>query len=454
MLFYSCMLRAPPPRLSLSISICEAEPGFVSEENMEPGEELVRAVKAFDGSKNFLCAGALLDRYSESASCHVHDTWIADSIEYGVGPNLQIRGAQGVLDELFLTFLENTQDGDESPDWGSFNVLAGSGKGTTMASRAAALSRGFTVEATCDDSAEALLRFDPDNGLRAYRAAAKESPTAENVHQRLQGCLLSGTAAKSQRRCSSPHMSALKADAARHSRGRRAGEPLRRHASLGGVSMASGLMAELTSEISTVLERECVAGGIDRLPTVHRIALDATLSHVQLTLGRVEAPFDEEALIQQCDDVLRSELEWVASVETTIVETGASARDPAIGGNDGSENPAVTPTTTITTSPRSRLVRVTPTLSFVLYELSESALSDTRDAYGSRLWPAAAFLARYLAQAATTEGAAASSIVLGRSVLELGCGNGLVSLTAARLGVSTVLATDYRSLPLRLVHKA
>lgn len=45
-------------------------------------------------------------------------------------------------------------------------------------------------------------------------------------------------------------------------------------------------------------------------------------------------------------------------------------------------------------------------------------------------------------------------IVHGKAVLELGCGNGLVSLAASRLGASSVLATDYRELPLNLVQSA
>ena len=137
--------------MSLRISIREAETGFVSDKNLEPGETLVKAVKAFDCSTNFLCAGALLERYSEASSRCVHEAWIADSIEDGVGPNLQIRGAQAVLDDLFLEFLEMnlTDDHVANPDWSCFNVLAGTGKGTTTASRAAAISRGFTVEVAC-----------------------------------------------------------------------------------------------------------------------------------------------------------------------------------------------------------------------------------------------------------------------------------------------------------------
>ena len=45
-------------------------------------------------------------------------------------------------------------------------------------------------------------------------------------------------------------------------------------------------------------------------------------------------------------------------------------------------------------------------------------------------------------------------MIAGRRVLELGCGNGLASLAAARLGASQVLATDYRALPLSLVSSA
>ncbi|CAK9032740.1 unnamed protein product [Durusdinium trenchii] len=70
---------------------------------------------------------------------------------------------------------------------------------------------------------------------------------------------------------------------------------------------------------------------------------------------------------------------------------------------------------------------------------------DSRDTYGSQLWPAAVHLASYLMSSKES--------IKGLKVLELGCGNGLVSLAAARLGAQ-VLATDYRQLPLDLLRTA
>lgn len=84
-------------------------------------------------------------------------------------------------------------------------------------------------------------------------------------------------------------------------------------------------------------------------------------------------------------------------------------------------------------------------LSLKVFELSD-APTDSRDTYGSQLWPAAVFIARLLA--------ASPKEIEGRTVLELGCGNGLCSLAAARLGAAHVLATDYRPLPLALVKRA
>ena len=126
----------------------------------------------------------------------------------------------------------------------------------------------------------------------------------------------------------------------------------------------------------------------------------------------------DDAFDVRCSETLRTQLDWVE---------------------------VVTMQTELPEQLRSRLVTVGPLLSVVLYELSESP-SDARDAYGSRSWPAAAFIARHLA--------ANPSMIAGRRVLELGCGNGLASLAAARLGASQVLATDYRALPLSLVSSA
>ena len=124
--------RSQAPRLVLKpplVDVREAEANFVDHENLEPGETLVRALKAFDDDGNFLCAGALLARHSESRGRTVHDCWLADSIETGVGPNVQIRGAVAVLDALLLVHL--------SSDVTSFALHAGSGRGTTAAAHAA-----------------------------------------------------------------------------------------------------------------------------------------------------------------------------------------------------------------------------------------------------------------------------------------------------------------------------
>ena len=68
----------------------------------------------------------------------------------------------------------------------------------------------------------------------------------------------------------------------------------------------------------------------------------------------------------------------------------------------------------------------------------DSAGSAVDDPYGVVLWPAAQVVASALA----------SIDLAGKSVVELGCGTGLVSLTAAACGATSVLATDYRVEPL------
>ena len=118
------------------IELREAEAHFVDEEeNLEEGEKLVRAIKAFDSRNNvLLCAGALVrsthnenygtsldDQWDQSLQALIggqsapgeagttggrgedgelvfHDLWLSDSIESGVGPKLQIKGALAVLD--------------------------------------------------------------------------------------------------------------------------------------------------------------------------------------------------------------------------------------------------------------------------------------------------------------------------------------------------------------------
>lgn len=75
---------------------------------------------------------------------------------------------------------------------------------------------------------------------------------------------------------------------------------------------------------------------------------------------------------------------------------------------------------------------------------SEAAAGRTK---GGQLWPASVAIAQYLA-------ALPSGALEGARVLELGCGNGLCSLTAAALGAHTVLATDVSTEALALTARA
>jgi predicted nicotinamide N-methyase len=67
------------------------------------------------------------------------------------------------------------------------------------------------------------------------------------------------------------------------------------------------------------------------------------------------------------------------------------------------------------------------------------------DPYGTVLWPAASAVAAYMLK---------NNLVRDSSVLELGSGTGLVSIAASLGGASHVLATDYESVPLRLLEYA
>ena len=89
--------------------------------------------------------------------------------------------------------------------------------------------------------------------------------------------------------------------------------------------------------------------------------------------------------------------------------------------------------------------RGSSSLEVTVHELTHSP-EDSRDQYGTRQWPAALYLAGYLHDR--------PELVKDKTVLELGCGNGLVSLTAAAIGAAKVIATDYRELPLQLVDSA
>ena len=159
------MVLSPP-----TILIRQAESEFVEPgENLELGEVLVEALKAFDDEGSLLCAGALVQRQSACGTA-VHDCWLADSMTCGVGPNIQLAGAQHILDNLFLLHLRSGKL--------TFNVIAENGEGTlsgapTAASHYAAQSRGFTSEVLCVDSDMALLRFNATVGLACYRQLAR-----------------------------------------------------------------------------------------------------------------------------------------------------------------------------------------------------------------------------------------------------------------------------------------
>ena len=76
----------------------------------------------------------------------------------------------------------------------------------------------------------------------------------------------------------------------------------------------------------------------------------------------------------------------------------------------------------------------------------ESAPADANP-FGAKLWPAAVAIAQELS-------ALPPDALRGVSVLELGCGNGLCSLTAALLGASPVVATDVSADALTLTTEA
>lgn len=148
-----------PPRVWIE----EAEEGFVDdEENLEPGEVCLRSVKSFasgvplegaaaasnnraapgdsntvpsirvdfdikeeeeECDRRFLSAGALVQRprydcepensngsatYSDNTG--ICDAWMADSLLKEGGPNLQLKGALLVLDDLFLHHLQRERE--------------------------------------------------------------------------------------------------------------------------------------------------------------------------------------------------------------------------------------------------------------------------------------------------------------------------------------------------------
>lgn len=69
---------------------------------------------------------------------------------------------------------------------------------------------------------------------------------------------------------------------------------------------------------------------------------------------------------------------------------------------------------------------------------------DAGDPYGSVLWPAASAVANHLMKFEQTDRKE-------QTLLELGTGTGLVAIAASRAGYQHVIATDYESVPLRLL---
>lgn len=86
----------------------------------------------------------------------------------------------------------------------------------------------------------------------------------------------------------------------------------------------------------------------------------------------------------------------------------------------------------------------------------ETKLSlNVGDPYGAVLWPAASAISNHLLEQFPSDPSKdGNSPLHGLTILELGAGTGLVSLTAAMAGASRVIATDYEPIPLTLLEYA
>jgi len=81
------------------------------------------------------------------------------------------------------------------------------------------------------------------------------------------------------------------------------------------------------------------------------------------------------------------------------------------------------------------------------------------DPYGAVLWPAASALANYLVEDFSSDDEQKkhkrdTTLLNGLTILELGAGTGLISLACALCGASKVIATDYETVPLKLLQYA
>mmetsp|Transcript_17430 Transcript_17430/g.21291 ORF Transcript_17430/g.21291 Transcript_17430/m.21291 type:complete len:347 (+) Transcript_17430:72-1112(+) len=79
---------------------------------------------------------------------------------------------------------------------------------------------------------------------------------------------------------------------------------------------------------------------------------------------------------------------------------------------------------------------------------------DHQDPYGAVLWPAASAVANHLLTNVLKDIEADGRSFQDISILELGAGTGLVSISAALGGASKVIATDYEGIPLQLLEFA
>lgn len=137
-------------------SVRAAEPGFIDGDNLEEGETVVLALKAeaiSNDTARLLVAGALVADQSGGFTI-----WLGDSLERGVGPNMQVAAALELVDRLVLSHLRGP--GAEEAQRG---LMAYAPSGT--ASRLALRQRGFVEQELSDTATDDLM-------LRMCRTAA------------------------------------------------------------------------------------------------------------------------------------------------------------------------------------------------------------------------------------------------------------------------------------------
>jgi len=169
---------------SAQFSIRTAEPGFVDGDNLEEGETLLHALKAFEptpiagaSAGRLLAAGALVEDVLGGVTI-----WLGDSLERGVGPNMQVAAALELVDRLVLFYLRGA--GLEQARRG---LMAYAPSGT--ASRLALRQRGFVEQALSDTATEDLLfRMCPTAAAAEYArftSAVGGSILADEISSRL-----------------------------------------------------------------------------------------------------------------------------------------------------------------------------------------------------------------------------------------------------------------------------